>query len=96
MCSSHRGTKTLPAKRLVVLPAEPCQHMALGPGSRVDVTLAPDGSGMLVRPVDGIERKPAEVIFGRRVHRGKPLSVQEVQGSVQLARQLGVSKATDR
>ena len=96
MSSSHQGTKTLSAKRQVVLPAELCHHMAIGPGSRVDVMLDPDGSGILVRPAGGVERKPAEVIFGRHVHRGKPLSVEEMQGSVQLARQLRVSKATDR
>jgi AbrB family looped-hinge helix DNA binding protein len=94
--SSHHGTKTLSAKRQVVIPAELCRQMALGPGSRVEVALAPDGRGILVRPAAGVERKPAEALFGRHVHRGKPVSVEEMQGAVQVARQLGAPRASGR
>lgn len=71
---------TLSAKRQVVLPADLCRQMALQPGSSVDVSLAADGSGILIRPAATGPRKPASVLFGRVVHRGRPVSVEEAQG----------------
>ena len=39
----------LSGKRQVVLPAELCRQVALAPGARVRVELAPNGDGILVR-----------------------------------------------
>lgn len=71
---------TLSAKRQVVLPADLCRQMALQPGSSVDVSLAVDGSGILIRPAAAGPRKPATVLFGRVVHRGTPVPIEEAQG----------------
>lgn len=79
---------TLSAKRQVVLPAELCRAMDLQPGSSVEVSLAEDGKGILIKPVSAAARKPASVLFGRVVHRGKPVTIDEVQGLV-AARRLG-------
>ncbi len=70
----------LSAKRQVVLPADLCRQMALQPGSSVDVSLAEDGSGILIRPAAMAPRKPASVLFGRVIHRGQPVSIEEAQG----------------
>ncbi len=86
------SAKTLSAKRQVVLPAELCRQMALVPGSQVQVSLAPDGTGILIRPAASAARKPASVLFGRPVHRGQPVSVDEMQGVVQAARRARASR----
>jgi bifunctional DNA-binding transcriptional regulator/antitoxin component of YhaV-PrlF toxin-antitoxin module len=74
------STMTLSAKRQVVLPADLCRQVALAPGARVQVELAPDGSGIVVRPSVAGGRKPASVLFGRVVRRGKAVPVEELQG----------------
>lgn len=71
---------TLSAKRQVVLPADLCRLMALKPGASVEVSLAQDGSGILIRPAVTTSRKPASVLFGRVVHHGRPVSIDEAQG----------------
>ena len=43
-------------------------------------SLAQDGSGILIRPAATTQRKPASVLFGRVVHRGTPVSIDEAQG----------------
>jgi hypothetical protein len=73
-------TMILSGKRQVVLPADLCRQVALAPGARVRVDLAPDGSGLLVRPVTAVGRKPAAVLFDRVVHPGTPLGIVELQG----------------
>lgn len=78
---------TLSAKRQVVLPSELCRQLALKPGAKIDVSLAADGSGILIRPAAGAVQKPASVLFGRHTHRGKPVSVEDMQG-VLLAKRL--------
>lgn len=70
----------LSAKRQVVIPADLCRQMALQPGSSVEVSLARDGSGILIRPATLAPRKPASVLFGRVVHRGTPVAIEEAQG----------------
>lgn len=77
---------TLSAKRQVVLPSELCRQLALKPGAKIDVTLAADGSGILIRPAAGTDRKPASVLFDRHTHRGEPVSVEEMQGVVLAGR----------
>ncbi len=74
------STMILSGKRQVVLPAELCRQVALAPGSRVRVELAPNGDGILVRSASAGEKKPASVLFDRIAHRGKPLAVEELQG----------------
>ena len=74
------GTMILSGKRQVVLPAELCRQVALAPGARVRVELAPNGDGILVRPESAGERKPASVLFDRIARRGKPLAVEQLQG----------------
>jgi len=74
------STMILSGKRQVVLPAELCRQVALAPGARVRVELAPNGDGILVRADSAREKKPASVLFDRIDHRGKPLSVEELQG----------------
>lgn len=71
---------TLSSKRQVVLPADLCRQMALQPGSRVEVTLAEDGSGILIRPQAPAQRKPASVLFGRVVREGPAVPIEELQG----------------
>ena len=80
------ATMTLSAKRQVVLPADLCRQIALYPGSRVQVRLAADGSAILIEPIGKAGGKPASVLFGRAVHRGKPVAVEELQGAVSAAR----------
>lgn len=80
-------TMILSGKRQVVLPAELCRQVALAPGARVRVELAPDGDGILVRAAAGGEKKPASVLFDRISHRGKPLAVEELQGLAVAKRQ---------
>lgn len=70
----------LSGKRKVVLPADRCRQVALMPGARVQVDLAPDGSGILVRPATATDRKPAAVLFNRATHKGKPVTIDELQG----------------
>ena len=79
----------LSAKRQVVLPADLCRQMALQPGSSVDVSLAEDGSGILIRPAAVVPRKPPSVLFGRVTHRGRPISIDEAQGVAVARRVLG-------
>jgi len=74
------STMILSGKRQVVLPAELCRQVALSPGARVRVELAPNGDGILVRAASAGEKKPASVLFDRIARRGKPLGVDELQG----------------
>jgi bifunctional DNA-binding transcriptional regulator/antitoxin component of YhaV-PrlF toxin-antitoxin module len=74
------STMILSGKRQVVLPAELCRQVALAPGTRVRVELAPDGDGILVRAASAGEKKPASVLFDRITRRGKPLAVEDLQG----------------
>lgn len=85
---------TLSAKRQVVLPSELCRQLALKPGAKIDVSMAADGSGILIRPAAGVRTKPASVLFGRHEHPGKPVSIEEMQGVV-MAKRLakGLAKA---
>jgi len=78
---------TLSAKRQVVLPAELCQQLALAPGAQVAVRLAPDGGSILIQPVQAGGKKPASVLFGRVMHRGKPIAVEDMDAAVVAARQ---------
>ncbi|MDP1524547.1 MAG: AbrB/MazE/SpoVT family DNA-binding domain-containing protein [Rhodocyclaceae bacterium] len=80
------STMILSGKRQVVLPADLCRQIALAPGARVQVDLAPDGSGILVRPATAAGKKPASVLFDRVSHRGKPPAIDELQG-LTVARQ---------
>jgi bifunctional DNA-binding transcriptional regulator/antitoxin component of YhaV-PrlF toxin-antitoxin module len=80
------ATMTLSAKRQVVLPADLCRQLALAPGAQVQVRLAADGSAILIEPMHKAGGKPASVLFGRAVHRGKPVAVEEIQGAVSAAR----------
>jgi antitoxin component of MazEF toxin-antitoxin module len=73
-------TMILSGKRQVVLPADLCRQIALAPGARVQVDLAPDGSGILVRPATATGRKPPAVLFDRATHKGKPIAIAELQG----------------
>lgn len=84
-------TMTLSGKRQVVLPAELCRQVSLAPGTRVRVEMAPDGSGILVRPATDMGRKPASVLFGRLLHKGKPVAIDELQG-LAVARKLASSR----
>ena len=70
----------LSGKRQVVLPAELCRQVALAPGTRVRVELAPNGDGILVRAENIGGKKPASVLFDRIARRGKPLAVEALQG----------------
>jgi bifunctional DNA-binding transcriptional regulator/antitoxin component of YhaV-PrlF toxin-antitoxin module len=79
-------TMTLSGKRQVVLPAELCRQVSLAPGAQVTVELAPDGSGILVRPAEGMDRKPASVLFGRLTRKGSPVTIDEIQGLVAAKR----------
>lgn len=81
---------TLSAKRQVVLPSALCSQLALTPGAKLHVSLAPDGAGILIRPASGPGAKPASALFGRHTHVGKPVSVEEMQGVV-LAKRLAGS-----
>jgi bifunctional DNA-binding transcriptional regulator/antitoxin component of YhaV-PrlF toxin-antitoxin module len=73
-------TMILSGKRQVVLPAELCRQVSLAPGARVRVELAPNGDGILVRSAGAGEKKPASTLFDRVSRRGKPLSVEDLQG----------------
>ena len=73
-------TMILSGKRQVVLPADLCRQIALAPGARVQVDLAPDGSGILVRPAAAGGKKAAAVLFDRLIHKGKPIAIAELQG----------------
>lgn len=80
------STMTLSAKRQVVLPAELCQQLALAPGAQVKVRLAPDGGSILIEPARAGGKKPASVLFGRAVHRGKPIAVDDMDAAIVAAR----------
>jgi bifunctional DNA-binding transcriptional regulator/antitoxin component of YhaV-PrlF toxin-antitoxin module len=82
------STMILSGKRQVVLPAELCRQVALAPGARVRVELAPNGDGILVRADSARDKKPASVLFDRITRRGKPLAVEELQG-LAVARRKG-------
>ncbi|HMO48290.1 MAG TPA: AbrB/MazE/SpoVT family DNA-binding domain-containing protein [Rubrivivax sp.] len=73
-------TMILSGKRQVVLPADLCRQVALAPGARVRVELAPDGTGILVRPATAAGKKPASVLFDRLTHEGQPVGIDELQG----------------
>ena len=85
-------TMTLSAKRQVVLPADLCQQVALAPGARVQVSLAPDGNGILIQPEAAARKKPASVLFDRARHRGPPVPVDQLQGLAIAARLTGVAE----
>ena len=70
----------LSGKRQVVLPAELCRQVALAPGTRVRVELAPNGDGILLRADSVGEKKSASVLFDRIARRGKPIAVEALQG----------------
>ena len=74
------ATMIISGKRQVVLPAELCRQVSLAPGARVRVELAPNGDGILVRSAGAGEEKPASDLFDRIARRGKPLSVDDLQG----------------
>ena len=80
------ATMTLSAKRQVVLPADLCRQIALSPGAQVEVRLAADGHSLLIAPAGSATKKPASVLFGRATHSGKPVTIEEIQGSVSAAR----------
>ena len=82
------STMILSGKRQVVLPAELCRQVALAPGARVRVELAPNGDGILVRSANAGAKKPASVLFDRVIRRGRPLAVEELQG-LAVAKKLG-------
>ena len=79
------STMTLSAKRQVVLPAELCQLLALAPGAQVEVRLAPDGGSILIEPARAGGKKPASVLFGRAMHRGKPVAIEDMDAAVVAA-----------
>jgi len=72
-------TMTLSEKRQVVLPAELCRQVALSPGARVQVSLAPDGADILIRPAAAPGKKPASALFDRARHRGAPIAIDRLQ-----------------
>ena len=72
---------TLSAKRQVVLPADLCRQVALAPGAQVRVTLAPDGNGILIQSTGSAGKKSASVLFGRLMHKGRPVAIDELQGT---------------
>ncbi len=80
------STMTLSAKRQVVLPSELCRQLALGPGAQVEVRLAPDGSSILIEPAQPGGKKPASVLFGRVIHKGKPVALEDLDGAAIAAR----------
>ena len=80
------STMTLSAKRQVVLPAELCQQLALVPGAQVVVRLAPGGESILIEPARAGGKKPASVLFGRALHRGKPVAIDDMDAAVVAAR----------
>jgi bifunctional DNA-binding transcriptional regulator/antitoxin component of YhaV-PrlF toxin-antitoxin module len=80
------STMTLSAKRQVVLPADLCRLLALTPGARVEVRLSADGGSILIQPARSGDKKPASVLFGRAVHQGKPVTIEEIQGAVSAVR----------
>ena len=86
------STMTLSAKRQVVLPADLCQQVSLAPGARVEVALAPDGGGIVVRPAAAGVSKPASVLFGRVVRRGKAAPIEELQGLAVAKKLAGMGK----
>ena len=53
---------------------------------QVHVRLAADGSAILIEPMGKTGGKSASVLFGRAVHRGKPVAIEEIQGAVSAAR----------
>jgi AbrB family looped-hinge helix DNA binding protein len=80
------STMTLSAKRQVVLPSELCRQLALAPGAQVEVRLAPDGGSIVIEPARAGGKKPALVLFGRVIHQGKPVALEELDGAVVAAR----------
>jgi len=71
----------LSSKRQVVLPAGLCRQLALAPGARVRVELAPDGDGILVRAATAGEKKPASVLFDRIARRGTTACHRGIAGA---------------
>jgi len=59
--------------------------VALAPGARVQLSLAPDGAGILIRPEAAAGKKPASVLFDRARHRGPPVTVDQPQGLASAA-----------
>jgi AbrB family looped-hinge helix DNA binding protein len=77
---------TLSAKRQVVLPSELCRQLALAPGAQVEVRLGPDGGSIVIEPARAGGKKPASVLFGRAIHQGKPIALEELDGVVAAVR----------
>jgi len=84
-------TMTLSAKRQVVLPADLCRQVALAPGAQVQVKLAPDGNGILIRSAASTGRKSASVLFDRLIHEGSPVSIDALQGAA-IAKKLAKAR----
>jgi bifunctional DNA-binding transcriptional regulator/antitoxin component of YhaV-PrlF toxin-antitoxin module len=80
------STMTLSAKRQVVLPPAFCRQLALTPGDQVEVRLAPDGGSIVIEPVRKGGKKPANVLFNRAIHRGKPVTIEDMDAAVVAAR----------
>jgi AbrB family looped-hinge helix DNA binding protein len=80
------STMTLSAKRQVVLPSELCRQLALAPGAQVEVRLAPDGGSILIEPARAGGKKPASVLFGRAIHQGEPVALEDIDGAAVAAR----------
>ncbi len=74
-------TMTHSAKRQVVLPADLCRQMSLVPGAQVQVKLALGRSGILIQSAVNAGRKSASVVFDRLIFRGKPVSIEALQGA---------------
>lgn len=74
------STMTISAKRQVVLPADLCKQVALAPGAKVEVSLSPDGSGILIQSTKAQHKKPVTVLFDRFLHKGEEIDVEQLQG----------------
>lgn len=80
-------TMILSGKRQVVPPAELCRQLALAPGARVSLELAPNGDGILARSARSGDKKPASILFDRMARRGKPLAVEDLPGLAAVRKQ---------
>ena len=75
------ATMTISAKRQVVLPAELCRQIALAPGAQVRVELSPDGCSIVIQPATKTVKKSVSILLGRIKHCGKPVALEDIQGS---------------
>jgi len=75
------STVLVSTKRQIVLPAELCRQLAIAPGAKVEVELSPAGDELIVRPAT-TRKKPASILFARVKHKGKPITVEEMNGLV--------------